>query len=366
MATEQPVPRIGIIGVGTYGEMHLKSYTQMQRRGGVKLVAVADTDEATRTRRAEQFAVKTYAGHAEMIAAEELDAVTVATPDHLHGDVVVDALEAGLHVMTEKPMATTVADCRRMLAAAKAAGRLLMVDFHKRYDPWHRDAARRGAAGEIGRVLYASAYMEDRIDVPRDWPIRQWAAHSSPGWFLGVHMFDLLRWITGETATAVSATGIKDKLAGMGIDTYDALSVRVGFASGASATFNLSWVLPDGFEATVNQGIRIVGTEGLVEIDSQDRGAAACTAAGGMESPNFSFYRERIDRHGRVIYEGYGIESICHFAELVAELLAGATLDELAGQYPDGEDGLAVTRIGVAAHASAEAGGRLIELESLE
>jgi predicted dehydrogenase len=362
---DSDVPRIGIIGGGTYGQMHLKAFSQMQADGTAALVALAEVDEPTRGRREQEFGVKTYATHREMLDAEQLDGVTVVTPDHLHRDVVLDALAAGCHVLVEKPMDVTVEGGRAMIEAARRGGRLLMVDFHKRYDPYHRDAAERVAAGQIGRVLYGSAHMEDRIEVPRDWPLRKWVARSSPAWFIGVHMLDLLLWICRGTPVAVSATGVKDKLAGLGIDTYDSVSVRVDLESGATLSVDLSWVLPQGFEAIVNQGIRIVGTEGVIEIDSQDHGARYCTAAEGQSTPNLSFYRQRRDRAGNLRFEGYGVESICHFAELVGQLKDGTPLEALAGTYADGNEGLTVTKIGVAAHRSAAEGGTRIQLASL-
>ena len=357
-------PRIAVVGGGRFGEMHLRAFAQMQTEGRAKLVALAEVNESLAAKRAAQYGVKTYADHREMLATERPDGVTIATPDHLHKQIAMDALAAGSHVLAEKPLDVTADGCRELIAAAEAAGRLLMVDFHKRYDPYHAEAAARVAAGAIGDVLYGYAHMEDRIEVPRDW-FPQWAANSSPAWFLGVHFFDLARWICRREPVSVSATGTKGKLASLGIDAYDAINAKVNFEGGASFSFDLSWILPDGFEAVVNQGIRVVGTEGIIEIDSQDRGGAVCTTAGGMESLNLGFFKETVDPTGRTTYSGYGIESIRHFAVLLAYLAEGIALADLAGKYADGRDGLAATLITLATHASADAGGKLIELKTL-
>jgi len=358
------VPRIAIVGGGRFGEMHLRAFHQMQADGRAELVGLVDVNEALLAQRREQYGVKTYTDLAKMLADARPDGVSVATPDHLHRRIAAEVLAAGCHVLVEKPLDVTVAGCRELIAAAESAGRLLMVDFHKRYDPYHAEAAARVAAGAIGEVLYGYAHMEDRIEVPRDW-FPAWASNSSPAWFLGVHFFDLARWICRREPVSVSATGTRKKLASLGVDAFDAINAKVCFEGGASFSFDLSWILPDGFEAIVNQGIRIVGTEGLIEIDSQDRGSRVCTAGRGMESLNLGFFKETVDPRGRTTYGGYGIESICHFAELVGCLAEGVPLADLAGQYADGRDGLAATKITLAAHASAAEGGRVIELDAM-
>ena len=118
-------------------------------------------------------------------------------------------------------MSTAAVRCRPRLAA-----RLLQVDFHKRYDPYHRRLRQAVQAGNLGRILYGHAYMEDKIVVPRDW-FPGWAPKNSPAWFLGIHMYDLLRWVMGADALRVAATGTKCKLLSLGVDTYDAVQAKI-------------------------------------------------------------------------------------------------------------------------------------------
>jgi predicted dehydrogenase len=197
--------------------------------------------------------------------------------------------------------------------------------------------------------------MEDQIVVPRDW-FPGWAPKSSPGWFLGVHFYDLVRWILKSNATRVYATGVKGKLQSLGVDTYDSIQAKVEFDNGASVTFDTSWILPENFEAIVNQGLRLVGSEGAWEVDTQDRGCIGTSNAEGMRTYNTHFLMETKDKKGRPIYSGYGISSILDFAENVAFLKDGGTLKDLAGSYPSGEDGREVTRIAVAVHESVRTG----------
>jgi predicted dehydrogenase len=362
MAGGDRVARIAVIGGGTFGEMHLRAFTQLQRDGQAELVALCDISEDLLAQRREQYGVKGYTDYAEMLAKEDIDGVTVVTPDFLHREFVTACLEAGKHVLVEKPLDVTVEGCDAMITAADDAGTILQVDFHKRFDPYHRQLAAQIADGAIGQVLYGYAWMEDRIEVPRDW-FPGWAPQSSSFWFLGVHMVDLIRYCIGARGTAVFATGAKRKLPSMGIDAWDCVNAKVTFDNGASFTVDTSWVLPDAFEAVVNQGIRIVGTEGLMEVDSQDRGAEVCTATGGQQTWNLGFFLEERDPSGRLRWGGYGIDSIAAFAHNVNFLLRGGSLEQLEGRYVDGRDARETTRIAVAAQQSLET-GKLVEIEA--
>jgi predicted dehydrogenase len=343
--------------------MHLRAFSQMQREGRAELVGVADIDSEVLARRGAQYGVATFPDYREMVARTNPHGIAIVTPDFLHREIAVRCLRAGKHVLVEKPLDVTVAGCREVIAAAEENRRLLQVDFHKRWDPYHRELRESVARGSLGEVEYGYAYMEDRIEVPRDW-FPEWAAQSSPAWFLGVHMYDLIRWITRSDALWVSATGMKKKLADLGIDTYDSIQAKIVLKTGASFTVDTSWILPEVHEAIVNQGIRVVGSEGMLEVDTQDRGARGCYAAppgsARMQTPNLGFFQENRERKGLPRFSGYGIESIQDFALNVAHLVDGGSLKDLAGAYAGGKDGLEATKIAVAVHESASAAGAVV------
>lgn len=357
-------PKIGIIGVGKFGDMHLKALIQAHNKGTMQLAAIADIDENILEQRQKEYSgcgLKTFADYREMLEKCELDGVTVATPDFLHRQITVDCLNAGKHVLVEKPMDTTVEGCREMLAAAEKNNLLLQVDFHKRYDPYHRELASLARAGKFGRIQYAYAHMEDKIEVPRDW-FPHWAPKSSPLWFLGVHMIDLGRWIIGGEAKKVFATGMKDKLVSLGVDAWDSVQTNIIFDNGASFTVQASWIMPDGFEAIVDQSIRIIGSEGMMEVDSQYRGARSCFAGDGMKTHNLGFMTERKDAAGNIVWAGYGIEAIEDFADNVARIMDGGPVNPEGAFRPGARDGLAVAKIAVAACQSLES-GNIVEIE---
>jgi predicted dehydrogenase len=270
-------------------------------------------------------------------------------------------VDAGVHVLSEKPLDVTVQGCEELTRACEEAGLLLQVDFHKRYDEYHLTMRDKVAAGDLGEIEYGAVHMEDRIEVPRDW-FPQWAGESSPAWFLGIHFYDLARFIMDANGVAVWATGAKGRLSSLGVDAWDSISAKVLFDNGATVNFDTSWILPDGFEAIVNQGIRLVGTLGMFECDSQDRGArSACAEDGPMQQThNKSFLRQVVDKYGREYWEGYGMTSIADFALNVNLLLEGTALEDLP-PYPSGYDGIEATKIAAGVHESIESGG-LVQL----
>jgi predicted dehydrogenase len=354
--------RVAVVGAGKFGQVHLDVFTQLSYTGAAELAAIAEANpKRAEELRAQYPACPVYADFRQMLKKETLDAVTVATPDHLHREIAVEAAKAGKHVLVEKPLDVTVEGAAEMVRAAKDAGVLLQVDFHKRYDPDHQTIERRVRAGELGDILYGSVYMEDRIEVPSEW-FPHWAPDSSPAWFLGVHFYDLVRWIVKSEAKSVYATGTKNTLLrDHGIDTYDCVNAKVDFENGAAFVFDTSWVLPKGFEAVVNQAIRVVGTKGIFECDSQDRGTRSCLRGEGMATYNNNFKREELDKAGRKRLRGYGVESIEDFASNVAFLKKGGSVHDLKGCWASGEDGLEVTRIAVAVHESMKT-GRVVRL----
>ncbi len=357
--------KIGVIGGGKFGVVHMRTLQQLGWDGVAELSAICRRNTDALLEQAAEFRTRGFTDWQEMLRRGGLDAVTICTPDHLHREMALQAIAHGLHVLIEKPMDITTAGCEEIVRAAREAGVLVQVDFHKRFDPEHRAVERAIRQGRMGEVLYGYAWMEDRLEVPLDW-FPHWVSRSSPAWFLGVHFYDLVRWLIKSEPVEVHARGSKRKLLGEhGLDTWDSVSAHVGFANGAQFAFQTSWILPRSFEAIVNQGVRLVGTNGLWEVDSQARGSQSCLADAGMQTWNSNANREYEDMAGRPRLGGYVIESIENFARNVAYLAGGGSLTDLAGRYPSAEDGLQATRIAEAVHQSI-ATGETVQLEQPE
>ena len=141
---------MAVVGGGKFGLMHLRAYKQLEREGRAELVGLADLNKHLLAQRREEFGVRTYSDYRELIEKERPDGVSVVTPDHLHREIGLLALEAGCHVLIEKPLEVTVEGCQEMVGKAAEKARILMVDFHKRYDPYHEELRAQVQAGSHG------------------------------------------------------------------------------------------------------------------------------------------------------------------------------------------------------------------------
>jgi 1,5-anhydro-D-fructose reductase (1,5-anhydro-D-mannitol-forming) len=171
------------------------------------LVGVAGrTDEGARAF-GERFAVESHADHAALLADPRVELVYVATPTHLHAEHALAAIEAGKHVLVEKPMALSVADARAMAEAAASAGVRLGVGFHLRCHPVHREMRELVAAGELGEVVLAQALWGFySADWSRDsWKMDPQRAGAGSIAGLGVHLLDLVPWLVGRDVVEVTA-----------------------------------------------------------------------------------------------------------------------------------------------------------------
>jgi len=353
--------RLGVVGGGVWGKHHLTASRQMEKEGYAELVSIAAHSQKTANIHAEGYGIQGYTSYQEMIDNESLDLVAVATPDHLHREVTLYALEQNCHVLVEKPLDLSSSGCQDMIDLANKNNRLLMVDFHKRYDPYMIETRSRVSNGEIGNPYYGYFYMEDKITVPLK-NLSKWAEESSPFWFIGVHLVDLLRWIIGQEVIQVFAQGYKGKLEENGTNALDAVSANLLLEGGFSCTIDVSWVIPENFESLVNQGIRIIGSNGLIEADTQDRGLKLCTVGDGLQAVNKFAYHSQSTPQGYQAVSGYYVDPIKDFRRKTHDVVNGGDTDKVKGSYPSGIDGMIATQIAEAVDESLST-GKIIKLK---
>lgn len=318
------VLRVAVVGAGIYGIHHLDAYTQNKR---TELVAVCDLSESIRKNVEERYGVKTYSDVVEMLDHEELDAVSIATPDAFHVQPAIECLNRGLHILVEKPLATSYEDGVKMVELAKEKGLLLGVDFHKRWDPVAINVREHLRKSE-GFPIRGYMSMDDVIAVPTEW--FNWAHRSTPTDFLGSHCVDMMRYYMGCEVTQVFATGMKKLLPSKGVDTYDSVQALITFENGCTWTLENSWVLPNGFAKANDGKTFILTSDDFIRIDSQDRGLQIFNEQ-KMKTPNVFFFN---DFNGKQF--GFGVEPINDFVDSV---LDGKPL------LADGVDGLKAIQI---------------------
>ena len=331
---------IGVVGAGIYGNYHLRTFLCDPQ---VSNVAVCELNEKRRLEAQERYGIKGYASVRGMIEAEDLDAITIATSDPYHFEPARDAIEAGIsYLLIEKPLATTVEECETLMRLAEDKGVRIALDFHKRWDPAYncmRDEMIRGG----DTVLRGYMSLDDIIAVPESW--FTWSAQSSPSWFLGVHCYDLIRYMTGAEAVKVYAQGSKRVLQSRGIDTWDTLTATLTMSDGAAWTVDTSWVLPNTFPKS-NDGQLVILTDRCYLKNESYRGVKNYTDK-KEDLPNYLFMNFEKDKAS-----GFGLEPM---QEFVSDILHGRAFRSTAF------DGLQATRIAAAVHASAES-GHVIEL----
>jgi 1,5-anhydro-D-fructose reductase (1,5-anhydro-D-mannitol-forming) len=220
------------------------------------LAAVSSRDAARAKEFAERHgAAAAYDSYRALLEDPAVDAVYVATPNALHADQVVQAAEAGKHVLCDKPLATTVADAERAVAACREAGVRLGVTFQTRNHEGMDDIKRLLADGEIGSVRLVQIEVSNGRSLPGGWRTDPELAGAGVMNNLGVHAYDLLRYLLG--AEVVEATAVVDVEPGFAVDTMALAVLR--FDTGALAYVNANQSVPDS-----RPNLSIHGTEGTV------------------------------------------------------------------------------------------------------
>ena len=157
---------IGVVGAGIYGNYHIHTYCCDKN---VERVVFCDLNEERRIATADKYQITGYKTVKEMIAQEQLDAISIATPDPYHFEPAKDAMEAGIkYLFIEKPLATSVKECEELIALAEKHGVKISVDFHKRWDPAY-NAIRDEIKKDEDTFIRGYMALDDIIDVPRKW-----------------------------------------------------------------------------------------------------------------------------------------------------------------------------------------------------
>ncbi|WP_257352061.1 Gfo/Idh/MocA family protein [Pseudalkalibacillus decolorationis] len=235
--------RVGVVGCGSIAKhRHLPEYAMNEH---VEVTAVCDIVEDRAIEMAEKYGAKVYTDYKELIANDEIDAVSVCTPNYLHAPVSIAALQAGKHVLCEKPMATSKEEGEQMISAAVEQDKKLMIAHNQRFVPSHVKAKQLIENGEIGKIY------SFRTTFGHGGP-EAWSMDGKESWFfqkdkafigamgdLGVHKTDLIRYLLGEEVVEVGSfveTSAKDNT-----DVDDTAVCVLKTESGIIGTLAASW-----------------------------------------------------------------------------------------------------------------------------
>lgn len=188
--------RIGLVGAGNIAKAHLAAYAKVET---VEIVAICDINSQNLKETAEQFGIKNiYPTETEMLKAEQLDAVDVCVWNCDHASCSIEALNAGLHVLCEKPMATNAKEAECMLEAAKKNQKLLMIGFVMRFGDEAKIAMDFIDNDYLGDIYYSKATYLRRHGAPGGWFVNKEFSAGGPVIDLGVHVIDLTRYLMGK------------------------------------------------------------------------------------------------------------------------------------------------------------------------
>ncbi|MDQ0205416.1 Gfo/Idh/MocA family protein [Alkalicoccobacillus murimartini] len=267
--------KMGIVGAGGIARgRHIPAFQKMADQ--VELTGVFDQNIEAATAAADEFNISCVADSYEKLL-KRVDAVTICTPNIFHAEMAKQALEAGVHVFCEKPMATSVEDCQVMVDAANDSSKILMIGYHYRFHREAEAAKKLMESGEIGDPLVIRVQALRRRKVP-GWGVFTNRSLQGGGCLMdyGCHLLDLALWLTnfeevdqvlGQTYEQISRD--PDQVNEWGvfdpeqIDVEDHATAYIKFKSGATMLFETSWaanILED------KETLSISGTKGGLDV----------------------------------------------------------------------------------------------------
>ena len=356
---EQAKLKVGIIGCG--GIANGKHMPNLKKLKEVEMVAFCDIVEERAEKAAAKFGgegAKTYVDYRELLRDPEIAVVHVCTPNRSHSFITVDALEAGKHVMCEKPMAKTYADAKLMLEAARRTGKKLTIGYQQRWRGESLYLKEMCQAGELGEIYYARAVSLRRRAVPT-WGVflNEYEQGGGPLIDIGTHALDLTLWMMNNYKPKMAVGTSYRKLADQTrtgnawgdwdpekFTTEDSCFGFIVMEDGATISLETSWALniADTNEAVcllagTKAGADMLGDEPL-RINSVKHGRQC------IEVPNFK-------AGGAAFFEGSGNDS----SELEARGFYKAILEDTEVPTKP-EQALVVTQILEAIYESAKTG----------
>jgi UDP-N-acetylglucosamine 3-dehydrogenase len=321
--------KTAVIGVGSMGKNHVRVYNEMEES---RLVAVCDSEPLALAAVSSQYRVPGYLDYREMLVAEKPDAVSIAVPTTLHEEVALHALQAGSHVLVEKPIAATLEQSRRLIACAEASQRLLMIGHIVRFNPALRALKAKLEAGHLGRIF--------QIVCCRVGPYPSRDMDVSVAIDLAPHDIDIMRYLTGLEPLRVYAETAQR----IHTDHEDLLLGLLSFPGGITASLEINWLTP-----TKRREIWVLGEHGLFKVDdlTQDLYFYENAQVGGSSWPSLQTLKG--------VSEGEMTRyALLRYEPLKAELQAFLKAIQEGSQAPvSGQDGLDALRLALALLESA-------------
>ena len=256
-----------IVGLGSYGLGRI--IPQLRDCEHSRLVAVVTGDAAKGARVAAEHglapgSVYSYADFDRIRDNPAVDIVYVCLPNAQHAEYVIRAARAGKHVMCEKPMAVSVAECEAMIAACKKADRKLMIGYRIHFEPFNREAIRLARSGAVGKIRYVHSEHGFVQRDPQAWRLKRALSGGGSLMDMGIYSLQAARYMTGEEPIAVTARESTDRSDPRFREVEDMIHWTLGFPSGAIASCQSM------YSANQNR-ILTMGETGRIELEPATR-----------------------------------------------------------------------------------------------
>ena len=344
---ERPKLKAGMVGLGMIFEETYAPFFLRAAREGVydpscgKVFDVELAATASRTgNRAKSYrgpAFEKMENFAEPDAIGQLlgadpDFVCVATPDDRHFDAAKATLEAGKHVIIEKPSVLSLAQVDELTSLAEANGALAKVVYHKLLDPDHKKLRTLVAEGELSHVNNGFCSLLEPKSISGS-QFAEWIRGRNPGTYVAVHYLKLIDFTFGGKLKRISCTGQRGLVGPADGNTWDSTQLRLvyEYETGREAAFDIhtSWVMPDNFPGYVEQEVQFRFDNGIWNGHSRRRGVE-CTIEGKTPidakiSMNNHYNGKFLEPWGENSQRGYGLEVIERFAREVAYVEHGGS-----------------------------------------
>jgi len=239
--------KVAVIGVGSMGKNHARIYSELP---DTRLVAVSDADAKTAESVAVRFSAHAYSDHRQMLENERPDAVSIAVPTALHESVAMDALEAGAHILVEKPITATLEEGKRLIKRATDLKRNLMVGHIVRFNPAMQTLKHKMQTNELGRIF--------QIFCRRAGPFPARIRDVGVVIDLATHDLDVMRFLTGLDPLRVYAE-IEQRIH---TEHEDLVFGMLRFPEGITGALEINWLTPTKVRETL-----VLGERGLFKVD---------------------------------------------------------------------------------------------------
>jgi predicted dehydrogenase len=294
---------VGVIGVGFMGNKHAEVFAGLE---GCNLIGIAETNKELLVKKSQEFECLAFTDYEELIQRKDVAAVTICLPEDEHVTASISAIEAGKHLFLEKPLATSLKDCDKILDCAARHKVKLMIGHLLRFDPKYAQAYEIVKSGEIGEILQIKAQRDGMISAGY-----RSGKYTSVIFHVGIHDIDLMLWFVNSSPIKVYAEQVKSVLADVG--TEDAILSIVKFKNGVVGSVGCSWVLNDRMGSGVNASMEVIGTDGYISINvGAERGLRIFSNKEGWQYPDIW--------HWPVIWQKIGgclAAELSHFLECI-------------------------------------------------